>query len=44
MTPPAGPDCRGSARFFDGKQLYDLDFLDRQAVAQTGREMGAASG
>ena len=39
MTLPArGPDCRGSARFFDGKALYDLDFLDREAAARTGRE------
>lgn len=33
-----GPACQGSPQFFDGKQLYALDFLDREAAAETGRE------
>jgi hypothetical protein len=36
--PADGPACRGSVRFFDGKQRYDLDFLDRAGVERSGRE------
>lgn len=32
------PACRGSVELFDGKQLYALDFLDREAVGRSDRE------
>jgi hypothetical protein len=30
--------CRGTLKFFDGKQRYDLDFLNRQTTAPSARE------
>jgi hypothetical protein len=34
-----GEFCRGALKFFDGKQRYNLEFLDRHVVRPNAREM-----
>lgn len=34
----SSPACAGSTTFFDGKQLYALDYVGREAVGPSGRE------
>jgi hypothetical protein len=38
LAGPQGPDCRGVARFFDGMQRYDLEFVSRTPVRHDDRE------
>jgi hypothetical protein len=38
LAGPQGPDCHGVARFFDGMQRYDLEFLGRAPVQRGDRE------